>query len=88
MLNLTDACYLAREYFRKTVGENGIQTIHETPKEWVFCSGKYGAREYGSLFIAISKQNGRIQLLKMPSDEAFQIMDVALSIEVPIDYRV
>lgn len=85
MINLNQACELAREYYEKNTGKKTLSKIYEHKKMWIVYS-KANEIEFGGYGISIDKETAEIKIFTLPLLENFEILDASHIVEVPKDY--
>lgn len=82
MVDLLQACQIAKEYFLENTDKKLISKIYETESLWIVF-GKSDGIEYGGSGISIDKQTKDVQLFTLPSLENFAILENAVQHEIP-----
>lgn len=83
------ACKKAMEYFKKEYGDVGFCSIKDLGEKWLF-DGTDADKTvvYGKPGITIDKKNGEQNFFFLPDIENFKLLDKAINIEIPIEYRI
>lgn len=83
------ACKKAMEYFKKEYGDIGFCSIKDLGEKWLFDGTDAGKTVvYGKPGITIDKKNGEQNFFFLPDIENFKLLDKAINIEIPIEYRI
>ena len=83
------ACKKAMEYFKKEYGDIGFCSIKDLGEKWLFDGNDADKTVvYGKPGITIDKKNGEQNFFFLPDIENFKLLDKAINIEIPIEYRI
>lgn len=83
------ACEKAMEYFKENYGDSGFCSIQDLGECWLFeGKNKNGLVIYGKPGITINKESGKQELFCLPDEKNFELLDEAVEIVVPEEYRV
>lgn len=85
MIDLNQACKLAKEYYEQNTDKRYLSKIYEHEKMWIIY-GKTNEVEFGGYGISIDKATAEIKIFTLPSMENFEILDASRIVEVPKDY--
>ena len=87
-MKFEEACEAAMEYFKTGYGDTGLCSIKDLGDRWLF-NGANGEEEaiYGKQGIAIVKDSGKQELFYLPDISNFNLLDSAVNIEIPVEYR-
>ena len=85
MVELKQACKLAKEYYEQNTDKKYLSKIYEHEKMWIIY-GKSTEVEFGGYGISIDKETAEIKIFTLPSMENFEILDASHIVEVPADY--
>lgn len=83
MMNLMEACKIAKKYFATNLGKGSIAKVTMNEEAWFFISGEPNRELVGSVVISVDKQNGDIVLIDLLSDEGFELIKATTPIELP-----
>lgn len=83
MISKEDAFRLAKDYFDKNLGKDCISKATMNEKAWFFISGEPNRDAIGNTVIAIDKQEGKISLIDLLSDEGFELIKATTPIDLP-----
>lgn len=83
------ACKKAMEYFKKEYGDTGLCSIKDLGDKWLFDgSDKEQSIVYGKPGITIDKKTGEMELFHLPNEKNFELLDAALDISIPEEYKI
>ena len=83
------ACKKAMQKLEKDWGDVGICLIRDIGDKWLFNgANEEGKTIYGKPGITIEKSTGAIGLFLLPNDENFKLLEKAVDVEIPNEYRV
>ena len=87
-MKFEEACEAAMEYFKTGYGDTGLCSIKDLGDRWLF-NGANGEEEaiYGNQGLAIVKYSGKQELFYRPDISNFKLLDSAVNIEIPVEYR-
>lgn len=82
MIDILQACKIAKEYFLQNTSKKEISKIYEMESSWIIF-GKGEEVEYGGSGIIIDKKSAEAKLFILPSLENFAILENASKHDVP-----
>lgn len=85
MIDLNQACKLAKEYYEKNTDKKLLSKIYEHKEMWIIYS-KTNEVEFGGYGISIDKETAEIKIFILPSRKNFEILAASRIVEVPKDY--
>ena len=86
MIDYLKACEAASEYFYDKMNIKGLSKALENPDYWFFCGGVPGRMVIGNLIISVSKENGSVEIVEMPSKANREMLKKAWEIKIPETY--
>ena len=87
MIDINKACEIAVDYFKKEQGKTGVCEILDAGNVWIIFGGNEGEVEIGAVDITVNKDDGTIALFILPSSENFELMNNAVEIDVPQEFK-
>ena len=82
MISKEDAYALAKSYFCDNLGKDSISRAAMNEEFWFFISGEPNRDAIGNVVISISKQDGKIALIDLLSDEGFDLIKATTPIDL------
>ncbi|WP_419036626.1 hypothetical protein [Enterocloster bolteae] len=86
-MKFEEACEAAMEYFKTGYGDTGLCSIKDLGDRWLFNGANGEEAIYGKQGIAIVKDSGKQELFYLPDISNFKLLDSAVNIEIPVEYR-
>lgn len=88
MVTYKQASQIAFDYFNKCLNVKGIAEAMETPAQFVFCGGRKNEVNIGGITITVDKQTAKITVLKFPSKDSTQIINLAKELDVLNEFTI
>ncbi len=82
-----EGCERASDYFRRIEGINGIAKALDGKNVWIFYPGKADEITIGGIGICMDKTTGEISDFILPSLENFAILETAVPLDVPNQFK-
>lgn len=88
-MKFKSACEKAMNYFQKEYGDTGFCSIKDLGDRWLFDGASASSGTvYGKQGITIDKKTGEIDLFYLPDDKNFELLEEAVEIVIPEEYRI
>lgn len=85
LVKFQEACKTAVEYFLREWGDGSLDSVKDIENKWLFYGGQGGM--YGRQGITIDKKSGEIDLFYLPDEGNFELLDKAVEISVPKEFK-
>lgn len=82
-----EGCERAFDYFYRSEGINGIAKALDGKNVWIFYPGKADEITIGGIGICMDKTTGEISDFILPSLENFAILETAVPLDVPNQFK-
>lgn len=86
MIDFVEACGLAKKYYKDKLAITGLAKALDGGDKWFFSGGSPDEVRVGNVVIAISKADGAIETVTLPSKENFALLKSANPIDLPVEY--
>lgn len=77
MISLDEAFELAASYELDIMGSGELYNPRETDEFWIFACGKPGTLKVGGRQVVVSKEDGMVSPLILPSEAGFKLLKQA-----------
>ena len=85
-MNFDEACKMAYEYYKNGWKIEGLSEVKDLGEKWLFYPNT-NEPVFGSSYITINKNNGKLEQFILPDEENFKLLKEAINIDIPENYK-
>ena len=83
MIDFISACQAARDYFGRHTGVPELARCRENDRTWFFVNGAPGELQVGGLIVAISKEDGSLNTIGIPTQDDYAELKKTVPVPLP-----
>lgn len=88
-MKFENACEKALQYLNNEWGDTGFSSILDLGGKWLFNGiNKEKSVVYGKQGVTVNKETGKIELFILPNENNFNLLDLAVDVDIPEKYIV